>query len=149
MGQHRTQLGTSQRVCEECGAIFRKSLPECPRCKASVKKTSRRKVVFLWAAGILGALIILSMIIPEDTSTNRIERELRIKAESYGASSNSSDIPGACRSLEQTGWRYSGEQELQYRKSMSSASRIDHTVDSIAAEMDYVPSRIQEYCNSR
>ena len=148
MDQHPTQLGTSQRVCEECGAVFQKSLSECPRCKVPVKRMSRRKVVFLWAAGILVALIILSMIIPEESSTDRIERELRIKAESYGASSSSSDIPGACRSLAQTGWRYSGEQQLQYRNSMSSASRIDHTVASIAAEMEYVPSRIQEYCNS-
>ena len=116
---------------------------------------SRRKVVFLWAVGILVVLIILSMIIPEESSTipeesstDRIERELRIKAESYGASSSTSDIPGACRSLAQTGWRYSGEQHLQYRLSMSSASRIDHTADAIAAEMDYDPAKIRDYCNS-
>ena len=159
MEQRRTQLGSSQRVCEECAAVFQKSLSQCPGCKAPVKRTSRRKVVFLWAAGIFVALIILSMIIPEDTSTerqlheasptDRIEHELRTKAESYRASSSNPDIPGACRSLAQTGWTYSGERELQYRNSMSSASRIDHTVDSIATEMDYDPSRIREYCNGR
>ena len=112
--------------------------------------------ITLWVVGIIGGLYILGLILgpteessPRDSNTTAIERELRIKADSYGASSSDSDIQGACNSLEQSGWRYSGEQELQYRRSMSSASRTDHTVDSIAASMDYSPSRIRDYCNSR
>ena len=146
--EQRLEFGSNQRVCKECHATFEKSLEECPRCKAPVKRMSRLRVVCLCAVGILVALIILSMIMPEDSPTDRIERELRIKVESYGASSSNPDIPGACQSLAQTDWRYSGDRELQYRNSMSSASRIDHTVDSIAAEMDYNPSKIRDYCNS-